>query len=618
MNLEYNEMILHVESMPPEERVEFMQIIKELDERLFYQLNPVEWIEDVLKIPRKTIIWSLNEGYEEMNKGLPRVMDDGTVIEEGWDGTPDPLHKILTSLAEWRDVVVESSTGTGKTFIAALVALWFLAVFPNSKVMTLAPKEDLLKTNLWGEIWKFKEPYTEKYGKAEFMALEIRFSKSWLMKGLVAAVSAGEEVSSKTAGFHAEHMLFIMDETQGIDPAILQAVENTCTDRHNLRLALGNPRNTEDPLHALFVRPDFESIRISSYDYPNIVMNNPEVDLKRHKILVPGAVSWKSIWSRRIMYGEKPEFYNDHPTYKALVRGIVPEGSELSLFPEKALEVVRIALEENPIEPAYEEILMPYDAMPLEGFVKIYRPPVNDYFNRYILFGDVAEDKATGDWHACVVLDRVTKEIVALIHMRGAREEYVRQILKMADAFKIYDWRNDKFHLPVVNWERNSGGALHLIPEFSEYPNLYINRNYNNPAEEESVRETDQRGWFTHAKNRPDMIKMLESWGNTLVNQPWKVPDQAIYQEMKTFVWNERKGRYEHMSGKHDDIMMATAGVLLMDQILPEPFMLPPPPSTEFEDPRYQKISQLNRKIARNKSTYRKGGSWNVKKLPRY
>lgn len=618
MNLDYNEMVLHVEEMPAAERVEFMAIIKELDERLFYQLNPVEWIEEVLKIPRETIIWSLNKGYEDMNAKKPRVMDDGVVIEDGWDGTPDPLLKILTSLAEWKDVAVESSTGTGKTFIAALVALWFLAVFPNSKVMTLAPKEDLLKTNLWGEIWKFREVYTEKYGKAEFMALEIRFSKSWIMKGLVAAVAAGEEVSSKTAGFHAEHMLFIIDETQGVDPAILQAIENTCTDRHNLRLALGNPRNTEDPLHALFQRSDFVSIRISSYDYPNIVMNDPATDLKRHNILVPGAVSWKSIFSRRIMYGGDPEFYNNHPTYKALIRGIVPEGSELALFPEKVLEVVRTTLKENPIEPVYEEILMPYDARPLEGFVRIYRPPLNNYFNRYVLFGDVAEDKATGDAHACVVLDRVTKEVVALVHMRGDRNEYVKHILFLAETFRVYDWRNDKFHLPVVNWERNSGGALHLIDSFADYPNLYINRKYDNPSEEEIVRETDQRGWFTHGKNRPDMINVLEDWGNSLIQNSWRVTDEAIYDEMKTFVWNEKRKRYEHMSGKHDDIMMALAGALITDKILPDPIKLQEPPTTEFDDPRYLKVSQLNRKIARQKKAIRKGGSWNVRKLPRY
>ena len=73
------------------------------------------------------------------------------------------------------------------------------------------------------------------------MALKIDLDDKWFAKGVVAAVSKGEEVSDKTAGAHAEHMLWILDETQGIAPSIIAAIENTCTAPHNLRLFLGEP-----------------------------------------------------------------------------------------------------------------------------------------------------------------------------------------------------------------------------------------------------------------------------------------------------------------------------------------------------------------------------------------
>jgi hypothetical protein len=624
INLDYNEMVYYIESMTEDQKKEFLEIVRAIDERRFYQLNPVQWIEDKLGIKKETIIWSLNPGYEKLDNG-PRIMDDGLVLENGWDGTRDPIYSILQGLAEWKDVVVESSTGTGKTFVAALAALWFLAVFPNSKVIMVAPKEDLLKVNLWGEIHRFSEVYKKHYPNADFMKLEIRMDKNWIAIGFVAAVSADEEVSNKAAGFHAEHMLWIMDETQGIDPAILAAIENTCTDRHNLRLALGNPRSTEDPLHQLFKRADFLSIRISSYDHPNIVMNDPSVDLKRHNILVPGAVSWKSLFSRRTLYGPDPEYYNNNALYKALIRGLVPAGSEFSLFTEMALERVRGYLEEFRIneniepyvKPIYEEILEPFDDRPLEGFVRIYKAALNDYFNRYVLFGDVAEDNATGDWHACVVLDRITLEVVALVHMRGDRKEYAKRILFLAKHYEIYDWRQDVFHKPVVNWERNSSGALHLIDEFAAYPNLYIQRKYDNPAtsEDVTVKAKDQRGWFTHSQNRSDMTNELGEWGYTLVSNPYRVPDAAILKEMKTFAWNEKKNRYQHMNGQNDDIMMALAGALITHKILPKPTLLSPVPENEMAHPNYVKKSLFRRK---QNSGYQKGGSWNSKKLPKY
>lgn len=625
-DLDYNKMAMYVDQLSDDERAEFFQIIKTLDERRYYQFNPMEWIHDKLGVPKETIKWSLNPGYEKLSK--PRTMDDGTYLPNGWDGTPDPIFNILNGLANWENVVVESSTGTGKTFIAALAALWFLAVFPNSKVIMLAPKEDLLKLNLFGEVSKFKIKFEAHYPNAEFMKLEIRMGPGWIAQGFVAAVSAGEEVSSNAAGVHAEHMLYIIDETQGVEPAILSAVENTCTDRHNLRLALGNPRTTEDPLHQLYIRPDFLSIRISSYDHPNVVMNDPAVDPRLHNILIPGAASWKSILARRIVYGGEPEYYNNDPIYKALIRGIVPAGSAFSLFTEKTLETIQKYLDpfvdlqrkEKVASLIYEEILEPVDARPLEGFVRIYKPAQHDYFNRYVLFGDVAEDNAKGDWHACIVLDRVTREVVALAHMRGDRKEYVKRILFLADHFKVYDWKQDIFHNPVVNWERNSGGALHLIDEFSDYPNLYIQRKYDNPAtaEDVTVSATDQRGWFTHTQSRLDMVAELREWGYELVANFQRVPDDTILAEMKVFAWNEKKNRYEHLSGQNDDIMMALAGALITDKILPKPKKFEQPPEREQDDPRYSVISQLKKKLARlnRGNDSRKGGAWNSKKVP--
>jgi len=627
IDLDYNEMVYYIDSMAEAEKTEFLEIIRTLDERRYYQLNPVQWIEDKLGIKKETIIWSLNPGYEKLDQG-PRIMDDGLVLENGWDGTKDPIYAVLRGLAEWRDVVVQSSTGTGKTFVAALAALWFLAVFPNSKVMMVAPKEDLLKINLWGEIHRFSTLYKAAYPNANFMQLEIRMGDNWIGRGFVASVSAGEEVSSKAAGFHAEHMLWIMDETQGIDPAILAAIENTCTDRHNLRLALGNPRSTEDPLNQLFRRADFLGIRISSLDHPNVVMNDPSVDLRRHRILVPGAVSWKSIFSRRTVYGPDPEFYNNNATFKALIRGLVPAGSEFSLFTEKALEVVNTYLtsfkknenDEAKVPPFFEHILEPFDDRPLEGFIRIYKPALNDYFNRYVLFGDVAEDNAKGDWHACVVLDRISLEVVALIHMRGDRKEYAKWILYLAKQYEIFDWRQDIFHKPVVNWERNSSGALHLIEDFAAYPNLYIQRKYDNPAtiDDVTVKSSDQRGWFTHSHNRADMTNELGEWGFTLVQNPHRVPDETILKEMKTFAWSEKKNRYQHLDGQNDDIMMALAGALITHKILPKPTLLSAPPDTEFNHPDYVKITMLRKKKERTQSVVRKGGSWNTKKLPTY
>ena len=595
-NLSPGQLAAYMENLPENDLKELLAIINTLDKRLYYQLNPLDWFEDRLGIPKNTIKWSLNPGFtDKVKEGVSRTMDDGTVIPNGWDGTPDPIYAVANALAGWKDVVAQSSTGTGKTFLAALITLWFLDVFPDSKVITIAPKEDQLKINLWGEIHKFKDHFLAEKPDAKFNVLSIEVTKNWRAEGFVAAVSAGEEVSSKAAGIHAEHMLFVIDETQGVDNAILEAIENTCTAPHNLRLALGNPRHKEDSLHKLFLREDFVSVQVSSYDHPNIVLNDPEEDMREHNIIVPGAVSWKSILQRRIKYGPEVEYYNNNPTYKALVRGIVPAGSELSLFTEKTLDVLgkRLGTLKKPAKNAPVPLI---ERQPNgEGTTQVFKAVQHTHLSRYILFGDVAEDTGAGDWHACVVFDRVTKEIVALTHMRGHRKDYVEEILWLANYYKIFEVKTGNYHPPIVNWERNAGGALHLVAKFMEYPALYVARKYES-EDDQDLKKT--RGWFTSGKSRVEMIEELKEWGHTLINAPNRMPSIRMLEEMKVFVWDEKKRRFQHMAGKHDDLMMATAGVLITHKLLPNPVKLDQTDPTNLSQ-HEKRVNQLQRKQKR-------------------
>ena len=362
-------------------------------------------------------------------------------------------------------------------------------------------------------------------------------------------------------------------------------------------------------LHQTFLRPDFVSVQVSSYDHPNIVLNDPNKDIRGHTMHVPGAVSWKSIKTRRTLYGPEPRYYNNNAKYKALVRGEVPAGAELSIFTEKTLEMIDAFLEKEGPIPVFEKIHRPKDDKVLEGFTRIYKYPEFTHINRYVLFGDVAEDAGTGDWHACVVLDRITMEIVALIHMRGHRIEYASEILAIAKKYRVYDPSQDGYNNPVVNWERNAGGALHLIDDFMKYPNLFMARNYKS-ADNQQLKKHEY-GWFTHGKSRVDMMNELEDWGYTLLSMLSRVPDEAVLKEMKTLVWNEKRRRFEHMSGTHDDIMLALSGALMTHKLLPDPVAIENMQVKKSkEHPHKKAISNIERRIKRRKRRRSGETSW--------
>lgn len=560
---------------------ELKAYFKEADERSFYRENPAEWIADYLGVKIESLVWSMNPGYKESN----RVLEDGTINSGAWDGTPNPIYEIMDAIAKSGDVSVESCTGPGKTFLAACLVFWFLACFPGCKVITIAPKKDLLVINLWGEIRNLWPRFKRHYPDAELQHLKIKMDPNkqdditndgedtvgtWMAWGFVAGTNVGEDSSTKARGIHAEHMLFILDEMNGIQPAVLEAIENTCNAPHNLRLALGNPNSKDDSLHQFALRSTVRHIIISSYDHPNVVGNPEPVvrqDLKKHVQYIPGACSWKSILDKREWYGPDPEYYNNHPLYKSMIRGICPTGSAYSIFTAKVLDTVEqfLAIKGERHIPRLSYDILPENDEHYEGVRRIYEVASNTHINRYLIFADVAGDAGDGDWHAAVVLDRVKMKIVALLHMRGYRKRYIRELIKLGELFKVYHWEKQEWHWPLLCWERNAEGALHLDHDFTQYPNLYIERKYDGPK---GTRPRNAWGWYTSRSNRSDMTGELENWGLTLRTKPWRVTDERIWEEMRTFEWNEKKKRYEARSGFHDDIMMALGGALLLHKIL--------------------------------------------------
>lgn len=277
---------------------------KESKETLFYRTDPVAWFVDRLGVREDQLIWSKSPAY----------------AGHKWDGNPDPFAFALNCLAEEKDVGIESGTGTGKTFVGAGAILWFLENWENAIVVTLAPKSDQLKLHIWKELSAMWPKFKSKHPLANLttLSLKMRGTEEWAATGFPVQVKAGESAATRAQGFHAEHMLFITEETPGIDPAVMVAVENTCISPHNLRLGLGNPDHQADALHQFCVLPTVEHIRVSSLDHPNVVADD--------STLIPGAVSTKKVKDRELRYGP------DSRLYRSRVRGLCPTESAESII----------------------------------------------------------------------------------------------------------------------------------------------------------------------------------------------------------------------------------------------------------------------------------------------
>lgn len=273
-------------------------------QRDFYRVNPLDYLVERLGFKRETIDWL----------SIPEYKD------HKWDGTVNPFVYLLECLSQGvKKIGVESATGTGKTRIGAGIALWFLECYENSLVVTTAPKESQLKLHIWKEIGVLY-PFFKK-GSLSTLRLNMHEDSKltdWQAIGFVAGVAADETSSTKAQGFHAEHMLIILEETPGVPQPIIEAFQNTCDGPHNIILAFGNPDHQLDNLHRFCQLPNVTSLRISGFDHPNVVLKNPA--------FIPGAVTLDGLNDKKIRYGE------DGPLFLSRAKGISPGQSIASLI----------------------------------------------------------------------------------------------------------------------------------------------------------------------------------------------------------------------------------------------------------------------------------------------
>ena len=266
-----------------------------------------------------------------------------------WDGTKEPLYTCAQEVAKGRSVAVFSATGAGKTFLGAVMLLWFLDCWQGSQVVTLAPKKDQLSLHIWKEVGKLWHLFARLHPNARYlsgsMQIEMRpHRKDWGAVGFACGVGADEQVASRARGFHAEHLFFIVEETTGVDASLLAAVKLTCTAPHNLRLFFGNPDSNVDSLSKAASEPEVVAIRASAYDHPNVVAKDAT--------LIPGAASLEVINKWREELGEESALFQSR------ARGIPPEQDMHALIHSEWLDAaIKRANPQTPEEHATLEAL---------------------------------------------------------------------------------------------------------------------------------------------------------------------------------------------------------------------------------------------------------------------
>jgi hypothetical protein len=232
--------------------------------------------------------------------------------------------EIAMSVVANRRTAVHSCHETGKSFLAARLAAWWLCTHKPGEafVVSSAPTGRQVRTILWREIGRVhaKAGLPGRTNQTEWM-MEMPAGNEEIV-----AFGMKPDDMSPTAfqGIHAKYVLVIFDEACGIATALWDAADSLVANDYSRMLAIGNPDDPETEFHEV-CKPGsgWNVIGVGYMDTPNFT--NEKVPDEIRPLLIG------KFWVEE----KKRKWGEDNPLYISKVLGEFPTTTTDGLIPLK-------------------------------------------------------------------------------------------------------------------------------------------------------------------------------------------------------------------------------------------------------------------------------------------
>lgn len=201
--------------------------------------------------------------------------------------------RIAESVRDNPRTTVSACYGSGKTYLAACLVLWWLYTRRPAMVVTTAPTGRQVKKLLWREIRKLWRKARRRLA-GTCLTTELKVAEDVLAMGF------SSDRPNSVAGLHeAENVLFIEDEAAGMVAEVVEGFDGITATEGARHLKIGNPVCRDGPFWDSHNKPGerdrWERIEISALDTPNV---------QAGKTVVPGLVSREWVEDKRSKWRE--------------------------------------------------------------------------------------------------------------------------------------------------------------------------------------------------------------------------------------------------------------------------------------------------------------------------
>jgi hypothetical protein len=238
--------------------------------------------------------------------------------------------EIAKSIVDNTHTAVVSCNGAGKSGLAGMLAVWWVAVHEPKEVAVIcsAPTYVQIARVLFTEM-KANFDLAKKNGFT--LPGQINQSQEWKLEdGFVMAWGrrpADKDLISSFQGIHRRYVMVILDEAGGIPEDLYTATEAVTNTEGARVLAIGNPDARGTSFHRIFREdPTWHKIKISAFDTPNFT-DEVVPDELRPLLIQPAWVE-----RQKISWGE------ESARYKSKILAEFPDEADNTFFSQIAID----------------------------------------------------------------------------------------------------------------------------------------------------------------------------------------------------------------------------------------------------------------------------------------
>lgn len=162
--------------------------------------------------------------------------------------------KVLKDIGNGKKhISIKSGHGIGKTAMISWIVIWFMTTRPHCKIPCTAPTQAQLFDVLWPELQKWINKIKDDRIKNNFIWTRTHLynknnPETWF------AVARSSNKAENMQGFHADELLFIIDEASGVPQEIMEVVQGALTNEGAMCVMTGNPTQLQGTFYDSFYK----------------------------------------------------------------------------------------------------------------------------------------------------------------------------------------------------------------------------------------------------------------------------------------------------------------------------------------------------------------------------